>query len=559
MRTTLTALAALAVLAVFALGGAPAAAAPCQTAAALNGGNVNYRLCTLPDLDQRREPNEPFVAGLPGNGSMYCAPTSAVNLIAYIAAHGYPLLGPGPGPWGPEADLNQPKYKQATATILQMGGQMGTDAVTGTAGGMKPGVDAWFANNGLSGSFVVDNYYAHGGYTPRFADAAMLALQGRLVNVVVGWYDESPIWLGFARDGGHVMTMAEARIAVGPNATSREIGLRDPGNDSADKTHQSTFMTDEYGVAEVAGTFDNYARVHDKIVGLGTNGFIDGLLTIAPLDALTADQKSIKVIRPWLLAGEDAVLQSPVSSYTAAGNVIDVAFQPGGVRHPYAVENGDAIWQLDVLTGESTRFARVAGARRIVTGDPELNVFALLPRELVALDRGGKVVSRAALSEPLADIAYDGRTDRLAGVTAAGDALVLFDRGLRPAGRVALPARPCDGKLSLAYDPQTGAFWLLCDRSPVLRRIDPDRGTVADVVLEGAVGPIGLSVDDLGRLLVTDGTALAHYDGRGRRLRERGFGGMPAGSVVDVRRSFDNFDPAAMTGRAYRNVLPEDS
>jgi hypothetical protein len=139
------------------LGAAPAAAVPCQTIAAYSNGNLNYRLCTVPDFDQRRAPMEPFIEGLPGNGSAHCVPTSAVNWMAYIAAHGYPSLAPGTGPWGPEADPLQPKYQQATDAIDHMGVLMGTHPTDGTGLGTKPGIDAWLAENGLLGSFVVDH------------------------------------------------------------------------------------------------------------------------------------------------------------------------------------------------------------------------------------------------------------------------------------------------------------------------------------------------------------------------------------------------------------------
>jgi len=392
------------------------------------------------------------------------------------------------------------------------------------------------------------------------------------VNVSVGWYKSwgdlpdyiqdiyegvgvTPWELGFWRDGGHAMTMAAATIS-GP---AREIGLRDPADpNDGQLDSQSAFLTNERAVDEMFAKFDGEYRTHDRIPSFNSKAFIDRITTIAPLDGLAADQQTIKLIRPFLLVGEDTLPQAPTTSYAAAGSVTDVALRPGGVKHLYLVAGDDAIWQLDVVTGESSRLATVGSPMRIVVGGPEMTVFALLPREVVALEAGGQESARELLSEPLADIAYDERNDRLVGVTARGDALVLFDARLQAVGRVALPALPCDGRLTLVYDPSTGKFWLSCDGSPVLRLIDTS-GVATEVRLEGALRPRGLAVDDLGRLLVNEGDSLVHYDGHGRRLRgERGFTGMPGGPIVDIRRSFSNVDPATMNDARYRNVLPED-
>ena len=49
----------------------------------------HYAIAHMPDLDQKRD-------GLPGDGSCYCVPTSAMNMIMYVANHGSPEVEPGP-------------------------------------------------------------------------------------------------------------------------------------------------------------------------------------------------------------------------------------------------------------------------------------------------------------------------------------------------------------------------------------------------------------------------------------------------------------------------------
>ena len=63
------------------------------------GDYAGYAITNMPDIDQRRTTIEPLTLGLPKDGAMYCVPTAAMNLTAYIANHGFPGVGPGPGNW----------------------------------------------------------------------------------------------------------------------------------------------------------------------------------------------------------------------------------------------------------------------------------------------------------------------------------------------------------------------------------------------------------------------------------------------------------------------------
>src|SRR5262245_60893000 len=64
------------------------------------GGDFQYRIVHLPDIDQFRSdnPNGPR-AGLPNDGKLYCVPTSCTNLLAYLSAHGFPNSFPGVSDW----------------------------------------------------------------------------------------------------------------------------------------------------------------------------------------------------------------------------------------------------------------------------------------------------------------------------------------------------------------------------------------------------------------------------------------------------------------------------
>ena len=211
------------------LAGTVSRAEICSAEKFYNGTTYRYSICHVTDLDQRREELPPFTVGLPNGGKMYCAPTSAMNWMTYIANHGYPGIMPGPGYWGPESPPNQPQYNTMTSALAQMGSFMGTDPTDGTGGGEGQfGIQLWLGSPAnLAGDFIVSYYAASGSYSPVFSDMALTALDGGLVIPVIGWYKdavEAPEEIkqaiiaslgylpsGFYRNGGHVLSMAKAK------------------------------------------------------------------------------------------------------------------------------------------------------------------------------------------------------------------------------------------------------------------------------------------------------------------------------------------------------------
>jgi hypothetical protein len=101
-----------------------------------------YNIVNVPDVDQRRG-DGPFTTALPGDGAMYCAPTAAMNWMAYIANHGYPQIGPGPGDWQLSGPLH-PEYNNMTNALASLGAKMYTDPATGTGDhDAKVGMQQW--------------------------------------------------------------------------------------------------------------------------------------------------------------------------------------------------------------------------------------------------------------------------------------------------------------------------------------------------------------------------------------------------------------------------------
>ena len=580
IRLRLAVAAGLPFTAVFSL---TSGAQPCTTQKSFDGSLLHYSLCTVPDIDQRRVASEPFTPGLPNGGAMYCAPTSAMNWMAYIANHGYPGILPGPGNWGPETGMVQPQYQAMNVFLHQMGDLMDTDPVTGTdAGGAKFGMQVWLDSLLPIGDFVVSSYQADGVYSPYFINLAKAGVDGALVSAQVGWYvpwNEAPqeiqdVYLtiygklpkGLYRDGGHVASMASARN----DFQFQQIGLRDPANPNDGATFdQSKFSTDVYHVVDEIHTFGGETRAQSRVEGLAENAFIDGYFSIKPKHGLTADRTLLQLIRPIHLQLENGTASPPaVTSFQSAtgGNVLDVAIHPERTTHPYLIEGDNTIWQIEALTGESTRFATVGNPKRLTFGGREQSLYVLLPNHVIALGTDARQKARVLLPEPLADIAYDGVRNRVVGLAASGDKVLLFDDVLRPIDTVRFEVPFCRGDASAATEPRTGIIWLLCHGSSRLTRLRVGDGRfgetgfdVSEVVLDGAEAPSALTLDDAGNLLVSDRGSLTVYAANGRKVEGSRFTGLPGGSSVDVLRSFSNFDPRTMTDIRYRNVLPSDA
>ncbi|MCI0387308.1 MAG: hypothetical protein MOB07_00845 [Acidobacteria bacterium] len=210
------------------------------------GVNFNYRICHVPDIDQRRGPgNSPLIFGLPEDGKMYCAPTAAMNWVTYIANHGYPQLQPFPGNWqlGPPGDPGV--YNAMSMALFSMGSVMKTDQSTGTGGyDAEKGLQEWLDVD-VPGQFVVSHFFASGSYSPTFADMAISAISGKLVIPVMGWYSNPGSDLPHIRNGGHVVSLV---AATQDDAASVDpvMGIRDPANDNQ-LTTAARFTPDAVG------------------------------------------------------------------------------------------------------------------------------------------------------------------------------------------------------------------------------------------------------------------------------------------------------------------------
>jgi len=543
---------------------APAAMADVCVASTVysSSQSFNYQRCQMTDADQKRKANlATGTPGLPNDGNMYCVPTVALDLLAYIANHGYANVAPGSGWYGPEAGPPPHlQYNKMTSAIAQMGVLMNTSPNNGTGSAAAvSGIKQWLTNTGAA-NFTVTGFTNAPKKTVRLNHMAAAAVDGAVIESIVGWYQGSA-QSGYMRVGGHALALAGAERTGG---VSTQVSLRDPAKTAPgdDLFSQSAFTTETYEVKPELSTFNGTWRIQDRVVGLGGNGFVDGYYAINPPHALTSEWNVFILLKPWKLQREidpPGPPEPPELRFQSANNrpIVDLAVDPVQPNHPYLVEGDSTIWELDALSGRSTALATVDGAKRLILAGPDQNIIVATTNGLVSLSREGQELNRVALSAPLAAIAYDTKRDLVLGLSATGDLLYTFDQRLTPQAKVLLPERTCaDGKVSVQYDPATGDLVLHCDGSASVTRFSLVDGRVTGwnkVALEGARSPLGLTVGDQGQILMSDGGAVVEFDGAGHHNDRSAFRGLPGGSRIDIRRSFDNFDPRQDADPAFRN------
>ena len=127
--------------------------------------SFNYVLTGMADLDQRRD-------NVPNNGNWYCVPTATLDLMAYIASHGFPQVAPGNHPW-----QSQSLYNTATGHEILLGVMMGTSATSGTgSSGTLAGTKAWLGSNLYL--FNVNSYLKTSDWAPTIQNLAQAATSG---------------------------------------------------------------------------------------------------------------------------------------------------------------------------------------------------------------------------------------------------------------------------------------------------------------------------------------------------------------------------------------------
>ena len=531
----------------------------------------SYEIIHLPDFDQRRSPGG-GAFGFPGDGSMYCVPTSSMNMLAYIAAHGFPQVSPGIADW-----WSPSTYNLAGLEIIDLAQDMGTSATGGTdGGGWFEGLSDWL---GPHDSFVIGKFGASGNYSPRVKDIALSGINGHLVSFGFGRFKQNGTFQGIekmTRDGGHVVTLSKAKAT----GASEQLWSRDPADDPDDGMYwtQSVFGNTEYEVDTQVLAFGSsihqvrVVSVLDEDPSEDFVAIIDGYVSIRPKTGYsfvdTGTHIELLQYAPFAFLGS-AVDPQEVLSAAALDKVFDVALDPDGngyyVLGEVAAKTG--VHHVDLQTGGFELVVEIPGATDLTVGRNR-NLYATSGTKVFCVDPYDVDVKAVQVKVPLPcdDLVYDDSTDTVLLLSAASSGIVRVASDLTGVPEVLpLPATvQLMGDGVLAWNPMDGTVCVMGDQSSHVFHLSmpADVGGPPPALLEAVPSPTGalptsVDFDDAGSLFIAAGGKVRELhivDGKWQVEAGSVWEGLQVGPLFGVARSRTNFDPATMTGPAYRNL-----
>lgn len=532
-------------------------------------GDYHWKVTGMVDFDQRRD-NCCGHPGLPGDGSMYCVPTSTMNLFAYAANHGFPGFDPGPANWQSQAN-----YDLATSRIAELGALMNCDASDGTSvSGWIDGSSAWIAAYGPPPGWAVQYFYTSSDYTVRAFKMAKIAAQGSILSWCYGRYhvvteiDGHPF---VSRDGGHCVTLTEA-FNDGNQAFFR---YRDPA-DAANDAVQSTFVSKEVSLTPVT-----YAT-------LPLSGFTNTMTAIAypSSDGLIRFIDSFMALRPAF-----GLAYATVGDNTVIKKILPIAFGPSGpatltlngplagIADIFHDADGDdaivlekvaagapitALKRIDLLTGEETAIGSFNSLKRFTVGRTG-RIYAHDGSKIYCLKADGTLESAVSnVGSPTA-MAYDDANDDLLILSVPQRKVTRLDKNLQVVSSFIIPTNVAmSGDGSVFVNPFDGAVYFDTDASNAIHRLSGLSApfTLTSLTIPGIVNPKGIAAGDDGALFISTGGVM-----KVARLTRSGgwaidtsspFNGTPASDRISMLRSRTNFDPAEHGGPAWSNILAEN-
>ncbi|MHC5029075.1 MAG: hypothetical protein ACYTGR_20180, partial [Planctomycetota bacterium] len=573
MSTRTTILAAFAASASAAvLGGAPAAA-DVTSAAWSSSSQYIYEVAHMPDLDQKRAGSE-AQGGLPGEGSMYCVPTSIMNLFAYAANHGFPQLLPGPANW-----QSQSNYVTASDFLRIFGALCGTDPQDGTAHGpAASAAQVWILP---VGSFVVDEATADGDWSPTANTLASKAIGGAIVAFCYGRYeiladDGDSVVVG-SRLSGHCVTLRK----VARSGSAIEIESRDPGDGGNDFT-QSPFGSQVYTgknhfVLNTAFTFARTMTSLNHPIGDDVIRLIDSYVAIRPKAGYSWSSSGgpqINITTPFPLDPVHPPLVQIDLGSPADQVLTDAAPLLDAVQVAVVTEAATGLAQLGVASlidgayveiGPSVPRARIVVGRRGQLYHLRANVI-----ECYDLTQEEPLIGSLVLPAAGADIAYDDATDQVVVYAPQFREIYVAPRLLGALETYILPETvPIAGEGTMTVGPGSG-IWLHPDGAEVLvKAMLPEQGDDipnVEMLFSDSIPTLtGFDVDDDERVFVCADGEVEEYmyseqDDAWMPSTDSpsGLRGTPCDGGVLVARSRSNFDPETMTGPGWHDTPPED-
>lgn len=549
--------------------------------------DYQYHVLQMPDIDQRW-------GTVPGFGSMYCAPTAALNLAMYAANHGFPQVQPGPNCWGC-LPLDQQSINDLISALLTMGIFMGTTADDGTsASGTFSGLTSY-----LGAPNIPLDVYGHFTSTysaPQMDELAAHAIDGSIVMFCFGRYvivaQSGSLIEVSNRNTGHCVTMVRAEN----DGQMRILWSRDPAQDENpdDLAMQSIFTNrnytpvDDYLVFRDSPFFSRFMTALEHPVGDGIVRLIDSAQRVRPTVGHSFTPNHVQVHKPF-------------GSFTVPANPIPIPLPIDPLGPGFAIADSAEYWldssvillarsggvsevrRLNPFSGETLLLGTFSNATKIEVGrHGDVFVLAgnqLFHREARPLDDPNAQWDVLALHMPTGApifpdaMAYDDASDELVLLSSAQRVMVrAWDFG------VALPHYqtyetsleiPMSSNMSMAIDPRDQMTWFVSDASTALYGLAlPVPGAPLEWEVFGHPAipePRSISIGANGRLYVSipdvgDEVLVAMVPGPDDRWMPDpnwAFDGIRVGEGFRVSRGRTNYDPALHDGPEWLNVDPD--
>ena len=492
---------------------------------------------------------------------MYCAPTSVMNVCAYIADHGFPTVPPEDYNWQSPSN-----YNLATGSLFILGLLSNTSPTGGTGGtGWVNGAKAWVPEE----LFTVQAFYRTNSWWPRRWHLAQSTANDGLVAFCYGFYDTIGSSEGlpiYDRVGGHCVTLTGLLSGTTPHPF---VQYRDPADDGANTT-QSPWQNRQQFTESRLFWFDGNVRAADMLTstyGVDSTRILDGYIQIRPKACVSFSE--------------------PTYSF----NFEYAAVLLGGIGGPSIVSPPDGIvteWTLgpelnnlytlvDSGVGEQLLYCMpIAG------GEPlDLDIFSFDPHAMTMSSNHLMYIAQSSqiqvvdlsqyppdpihfqeFSGPVTALAFDDERGYLHAYNSELNAIQSFDPLVQEEQmftRLPMPVEDPSTML-MSFDTETNRLFLIGDNQPKCTIVSLNDGAVTDAPLPDATMPTSLQTDGQGHLFVSDLGILREY-----RLTADGtfephdgpLNGREVGREMLITKSRTNYDPAQHI-EGWHNVLPSD-
>jgi hypothetical protein len=462
-----------------------AAAGPVAPASATPLSTKTFSYADMPDFDQKRAMGLDGAgvnhAGLPGNGEMYCGPTSAMDALGFLAAHGMASMAPGSHNW-----TSAGNYETGTANIARMGTLMSTDAAKGTTqGNFEAGLSSWNTANGSHFGFVSVFGSGDDWRAPNLGIAALAEAAGNPVIVRIGYYRAVVRTISgrtmtvMERTGGHWVTMTgygnDGLNFVDPADTANTFAPSAATN----VVQPVTPVTGVFGSPDGAGGTQLYQNPIDDGRGnvtfptesflrlpgyAGGTAYVEGFTAVQPNFTLKAQNGWLKFV--------DAARMTRSFKLPVAGKVADAQLSPTGDAAYYSLAGRRTIYKVSLATGVSrpltTAPAPVTSLAVDTNGD---RVYAAAGRTVSAVSDTGAPIARTTLPSTVSALAVDRANDKIDAVSPKAGQVTVLRPDLQTHVTAQLPETPiqtADTQVTATVDPATSALQMRAPGSAVV-------------------------------------------------------------------------------------------